>query len=448
MKKHIKKFILVLIVLISFSQFACGKAINLSFDKSSPSTLTISVDGKLKKIYFASSTDSEEIEDFNDLYSNGKITLDSSFFANYENGTYKLTVKAKSTKTYYIKVSGVAYAFNMVNKKDIFNIQEDKYYVLFSREGCGGCEQLKPDSITFNNFLSEYPDGTIPKMYVVDYSDPDMEVSKGEERSLLGLSNYEDLINNVSISTPTMMVIEKGVCTEYYINASNVSSFIYIEMKNIKDKIITHNVDSPAEIKIPLDFTPNRYSVLKPEDNKKSYIISSTYKLGETGFDGTDMVFSKYEFNRFMPGIYTLRIFNSETEQEKVLTLIIDSILNYITIDQIFEQKEENYYVFFLKDGCSGCASVEPTLYKYSQNYEKYDSEENYPIYAILRTMNMGFSYIGDPEVFVGATEWDQIKLGYYPRVVLIKNHEIVELYKNEGSQITKHFSEIMSKIK
>ena len=121
MKKHIKKFILVLIVLISFSQFACGKAINLSFDKSSPSTLTISVDGKLKKIYFASSTDSEEIEDFNDLYSNGKITLDSSFFANYENGTYKLTVKAKSTKTYYIKVSGVAYAFNMVNKKDIFN---------------------------------------------------------------------------------------------------------------------------------------------------------------------------------------------------------------------------------------------------------------------------------------------------------------------------------------
>ena len=439
-----KKYILLLLLLVSFTLLSCSNKTVETFDRSNPTPIVVNVDGDLKEIKVKGNDVNDIITSFEDLYSNGQVILGSNFFSKYENGKYTIEITSNKKVTISIELEGENQPLNLIKKKDIFSLEEARYYVLFLREGCGGCEQLKPDLATFNDFLLEYPDGTLDSLYAVDYLDPDYEASKGEKTNYIGISSYDELINDVSISTPTLMIVENGAISEYYVGATNISSFFYIEMSNIKDKIIIHNIDSPKVITVELDFIPKKYSITKPDGKTSTYNVND-YNSNTSGFDGKNMIYTQYYFNSFFPGTYKVSIFNDEIQKD--LIIIIKSEFNYITVDQIFDQKEEAYYVFFLRDGCSGCNSVKPTLLKYSKYYEQYDSSENYPIYAIHRSMNT-FNFFGEPEVFVGAKEYTEIKLGYYPRVVLIKNHEIVELYKNEGNQILSHFNEIMKKLK
>lgn len=441
-----KKFLILLFFITSiFLLSSCGKS-ELTFDKASPNPIVINIEGELKEITVTntSKTFEDKVTEFEDVLSEGVVTLGSVFFTNYSPDTYDITVSAKKNYKITVKVSGDDAKFTMIKKKEIFDINEDRYYVLFSRSGCANCALLRPDLIVFNNFLNSYPSGLLDNLYVVDYTDPEMETSKGTSTEYTGISSYEELINDVSLSTPTLLVIENGAVLDYYVNASNISSFMYIEMSNIQKEYIIHNIDDPKQISIPLDFTPTRYKVSSSEDEGLFYRVND-YVEGSNGFDGSNMIFAQYTFDAYFPGIYTLTIAN-KTETKDV-TLIIKSEFKYISIVDIFNQEEESYYVFFLRDGCSGCASVKPTLLRYSQYYDRYDSEQNYPLYAIHRSMNSELN-TGTPEFFIGAKEYNEIKLGYYPRVLLIQNHEVVDCYKNEGSQIRNHFTQIMSKLK
>ncbi len=441
-----KKFILILLMLIVFTLTACGSKNETSFDRNNPSPIIVTIEGDLKEITVVGVNVNDKVTEFEDIIKNGNVVLGSLFFSKYENGKYEITVKADNKVVLTVNLEGNDYNYTYTKKADVFKKNEKRYYVLFSRSGCSGCAQLSPDLIVFNNFLQEYPKGMVSSLYVVDYDDPEFETSKGEGTNYTGISTYDELINNVSISTPTLMVIENGAVQDYYIGASNISSYFYIEMDNIKNNCIIHNVDDAKTIKIALDFTPTHFRLYEEDNTSYNYKVSE-YTEGNTGFDGSDMIFGQYYFNSFLPGNYRLEFYNSEGNSKEV-QLIIKSTFRYITVDTMFDQEEEAYYVFFLRDGCSGCNAVKPTLLKYSNYYDIYDNGENYPIYAVHRSMNNRFKYFGDPEYFVGAKSYEEIKLGYYPRVVLVKNHEIVEVYKNEGNQILTHFKELMSKIK
>ena len=109
----------------------------------------------------------------------------------------------------------------------------------------------------------------------------------------------------------------------------------------------------------------------------------------------------------------------------------------------MFDQKEDAYYVFWLKDGCPGCNSVKPTLLKYAQEYMNLDKEKAYPIYAVHRSQNSG-NYFGTPEVFIGVDNIEDFKLGYYPRVFLIENGVITVVYGNVGVAILPYFNELL----
>ena len=440
-----KKYILFVLVFLLFVLSSCEKTNNESFNRDNPSPIIVNIEGDLKEITVKGKDINDTVTEFEGILKNGNVILGSLFFANYENGNYQITIKAGKKVNLTVELSGTNYDFDMIKKQNVFSQRGERYYVLFSREGCSGCEQLRPDLITFNNFLSTYPDGAVNKLYVVDYSDPDFEASKGEGTNYIGISTYDELINNVSISTPTLMVIDKGAVLEYYIGASNISSFFYIEMANIKQEVIIHTVEDPKVISVDLDFTPTKYIVTSEADVNYTYRVNE-YEEGKTGFDGTTMFFTKNFFNQYVPGIYTVLLYDA-SGHEKTFKVISQSTFRIIKIEDIFEQEEEAYYVFFLRDDCSGCAAVKPTLLKYAKYYDLYDNGENYPIYAIHRSMNNS-TYIGNPEFFVGAKEYTEIRLGYYPRVVLVKNHEIVELYKNEGNGILTHFRELMSKLK
>ena len=67
-------------------------------------------------------------------------------------------------------------------------------------------------------------------------------------------------------------------------------------------------------------------------------------------------------------------------------------------------------------------------------------------MYAAHRSHNSTIDIYGTPENFVGVSSLDDLKLGFYPRVVLIQNGVITKLYDTKTDPISKHFNNIMSK--
>lgn len=442
-----KKYLLLLIVFISAVFYGCEKDISSTsflFNKEKPEPITLTYEGELKRIQVEGTRISETITDFKNLIQNNSVILNYDFFAPYEAGGYLISLESDTISNYTVTLTGEGNPYNYIRKQDIFNIEESKYYVFFTREGCSGCEKLKPDLAKFNSFLAKYPNGTVPSIYLVDYEAADYEASKGENPSLTGVSSYDELINNVSLSTPTIAIVENGVITEYYSGYSNVSSFLYVEMSNIEKQFIIHNIDSPKEIEFSLDFIPKKYSITDSEGESSIYSIKTGYTSESTGFNEGTMHFQAYTFNKFINGIYTLKIYNDTNSFS--ITLIITSIFNYIELEDLFNMPEESYYVFFLKDGCPYCNSLKPALQKYTNFHKIYNSEDNYPMYAAHRSHNSTLDIYGTPENFVGVSSLDDLKLGFYPRVVLIQNGVITKLYDTKTDPISKHFNNIMSK--
>lgn len=445
MKKY---FLLLLLISVSIVFFGCGGDNNddgsIIFNKENPTPITIDYTGELKSIKVEGTGVSEVITNFNDLVENKSIILDFDFFAPYKEGGYVITVESDTITEYIITLTGEGGSYNYIKKQDVFNIDEKKYYVAFTREGCSGCEKLKPDLNAFNTFLSKYPKGTAPSLYFVDYTDPDYESSKGDSTSLTGISSYEELINDVSLSTPTLAIIEDGVITEYYSGYSNVLSFIYIEMSSLEKQYIIHNIDNPKEIELALDFTPTKYSITNANNEKTTHSVKTGYSSDTTGFSEGIMHFQTYQFNKLMNGIYKLEIYN--TDESYSVTLIVTSIFNYIDLQDLFNIPEESYYVFFLKDGCPYCNSLKPSLQKYTKFHKVYNTDDNYPMYAAHRSHNSTIDIYDTQENFIGVSSLDDLKLGYYPRVVLIQNGVITKVYDTKTNPISEHFNNIMSK--
>lgn len=435
-----KKILLLLIISLSIIAFGCGKKVDLKFDKSNPSEIVLTYEGTLKSITLKSDKETIKVENFEELVNNNTISFDSTFFTSYENGIYTLTVEANKTTSYNLTITGEFVSFNYIRKQEIFDYPDDKLYVAFTRDGCSGCEKVKPDLITFNVFMNQYS-GKAGKFVFVDYKANDYESSKGQEKNLVGIDSYEKLINDVQLTTPTLAIVEKGIITSYYGGASNISTFLNIEIEKIKAENIIYNIDNSKEVKVPLNFTPKKYEITYPDGTNKKHSIRETYTPGSVGFNEGQMIFPDKFFNSYLPGSYKIKFFNDETE--KTINIDITSELNYIDVTQIFNQNHNEYYVFFLRDGCSGCNAVKPMLKTYTKNYLNYDSEENYPLYAIHRSQ-VKVSIFGNPENFVGVSKYEDIKLGYFPRVVLIKNGVIVEVYTNSDGTIKSHFNSVM----
>lgn len=217
-----------------------------------------------------------------------------------------------------------------------------------------------------------------------------------------------------------------------------------------KETNISINIDDPKGIKIDVKFTPTKYSITDSENNMSEYDLPHT--IYPTGLEKTPVtsqysngyvIFHAYRFNTLKPGNYKLNIYNEENC--KTVNLNITSTFNYIDIENIFKVSESKYYVFILKDGCSSCNKVKPILLEYSKNYSDYSMEENYPLYAVHRshiynieTSSLRVNIIGIADNLIDVSNYSDIKITGFPRVVLIENGKITKVYK--VGDILNHF--------
>lgn len=338
------------------------------------------------------------------------------------------------------------YEFTYINKKDIFSLEDEKYYVTFVNSESLKSNDFETILIEFNNLLISYPENIVPKFYLIDIDKS--ENSIGENKDLIGINNFNDLINNAKIENNTLIIVENSTIIEYYTGINNISSYINLEIKNISNENILHDIDNSKETKISVDFIPTQYSITDSNNNKEEYKLPHTiYPTGKasitTEYSDGYVIFNAYRFNTLKPGNYKLDIYNEEVC--KTVNLYVISQFNYIDVENIFEVTDDKYYVFFLKDGCPYCNSVKPTLLEYSKNYLEYTMQENYPIYAVHRSHNYNFktnglrvNIVGSADNLIGVDTYTDIKFTGYPRVVLIENGVITKAYKT--SQIIEFF--------
>ncbi|MDD3437674.1 MAG: hypothetical protein PHC64_11035 [Candidatus Gastranaerophilales bacterium] len=108
----------------------------------------------------------------------------------------------------------------VITQGDIFEIEAEEYYVLFVKDGCGGCEKIKPDAIKYHR--SAFVKTKLPKIYLVNVSDPTNQGIIGKEDNLEGVT---DLIDLKITRTPTLIVIKDGKIVAHYIDAKMVGGF-------------------------------------------------------------------------------------------------------------------------------------------------------------------------------------------------------------------------------
>ena len=115
---------------------------------------------------------------------------------------------------------------------------------------------------------------------------------------------------------------------------------------------------------------------------------------------------------------------------------------------KIFEQKEDKYYVFFYRDGCSGCEDTKPYILAYikalkSGNYEgarqiygvNLSSGNNYLMYVTNKTSGGQGT---DERFWVdGVTNWEDLKIGSTPSLITIylKDGVKVAQYAGQGKE-------------
>lgn len=438
-----KKFLMYLIILFLIPLLGCTnkKVITYSFDRNNPTSIQIPLTSEINYLTISGENTnltftSNELIEFID---NNNLILDYYFFYNFKKGVYNCTLSTNEKNEFNIKLIGELYEFDSTNKKDVFSIEKEKYYVLFSKENCSSCAKLSLELKIFDELLKSYPITSLPSLYVINCTND--EASIGNNDSLIGIDNYEDLINNVNLNTPTLAIIENGKITHYYVGYNNISSYLRIEKENISKYNILHNIDDPKVITIPLDFVPIKYSITKADGKKITYTIPTEYIAGGTGYNDGNLIFSIYNFNNKLPGTYKLKIFNNDNSFEA--TLYITSAFNYISINDLFNMPDEKYYVFFLRDGCSGCNYAKPTLLEYTKNYTSYSSNLSYPLYAVHRSQHSADIY-AETDNIIGVSSLEELKISAFPRVILIENGVITELYTNKlNPDIVEYFSSI-----
>ena len=108
----------------------------------------------------------------------------------------------------------------------------------------------------------------------------------------------------------------------------------------------------------------------------------------------------------------------------------MDGIKN-LKQQEIFTQSENKYYVFFYREGCSGCEDTKPYIKAYIKALKTGNYEGARPIYGVNLsdeanyTMYVSYSKEGgqgtDGRFFVdGVTKWEDLYIGSTPSLITV----------------------------
>ena len=114
------------------------------------------------------------------------------------------------------------------------------------------------------------------------------------------------------------------------------------------------------------------------------------------------------------------------TSSSKVIKKHDYSEINYAKISyfSIFEQNEDEYYVYFYSPYCIHCSLLKDDIIEFTLS-------SNIPVYFVEVTEDMEF--VDDIFLTIGANEYSKVFAGKTPQLSFIKNHEVYfSIYGND----------------
>lgn len=98
-----------------------------------------------------------------------------------------------------------------------------------------------------------------------------------------------------------------------------------------------------------------------------------------------------------------------------------------IKATEIFTQKEDSYFVYFYKPGCSACENLKPRL----NEYISFAKGKSLPKVYKMNVLNMPNLNAPDnwKEVIVGKTSIMEITIGTTPTLLLIEEKEVAKVF-------------------
>lgn len=414
--KIIKKYILMILTLTILIITGCETketTTPISYDKSTPTSLELEYTGSPNYLKISNSNYLKEYTDTSSFVNNNKLVFDKDFFMNLYQGEYEIEISdSNNTKKYLLTVTNYNKNFESIDVEEIFT-KDEEFYVLFSKDSCPACENLKPKAIEFNDFLISYNSCYTKKLYYVDTS-----------------TAPAGSVPEVT-SSPTLLHIKDKKIEQAYVGVIEITEYINETIDYIKNiKVINSLIENPKETTVNVDFIPTKYTI-SGNGVDKTYDAKSRYD--ETS---KSIIFASGYWNMYLPGLYSLRIYN-DTNSIDVMVHVYGTF-DYINKEQIFQIDEEKYYVFIYRDGCTYCGKVKPFLLDYVTYSKKNNTA---PIYAINYAASTNVTLGKDTDNTVGLTSSEELTITGFPRVLVIENGVITEGLKT--SAIISLFTEL-----
>lgn len=319
-------------------------------------------------------------------------------------------------RNYVLKVVWGNYEFT--NDVDIFEKTEDKYLVYFMKDDCPYCEKIKDDVLKYiYKSGKELYKGT-RKLYVVNLKSNEYTSSiyKTYNGNTLHIDNAKSVEELYIAQTPTLIEINNKIATLSAETSSSViealENYLVIDGKEGDTNLyeISFELDTQVLYEgVLVNSIPSvklhKWQTLDtlPEISKEDYILLGWQLDDET--------------------------ITSITGQNAVLKPLWASSKYYEEIEdnQIFNQKENRYFVYFMKDGCTYCEKAKPKVLEYASNANTSKYKNSPKVYVVNLKKNGKSSKIlreytdNESGTFVdGAKTWDELYIPSTPTLIEI----------------------------
>ena len=375
-----------------------------------------------------------------------KITLnvpvrEGYTFIGWEENSILIDDTDLEKRNYDLKAVWSSNEYTYINDSEIFLQDENSYLVYFMKDECSYCNAIKEDVIKYLYKINTEIYKESKKIYIVnlsyndsasiiyrEYANADAQGSNGKTY-VDGVNKYDDLYIS---ATPTLIKVDEKdeIKTSYFLASGSTDIKEALEYQLIKNG---EKVDE-TKYKIEFDLGYDNLS-MEPIEYYKWQTISKLPTPTR----------SEYVFNGWKLDDSVVSVIYDK-DAKLVAQWISKEYYREIDDTEIFNQKENKYLVYFMKDGCTYCNKIKADVDDYITKSlsEEYKNSLKLYVVNLNDTDGKGRSIIlrsytgengdGDGDTFVsGAQSWDQLYVPSTPTLISITFENNKNVVKLEG---------------
>lgn len=331
----------------------------------------------------------------------------------------KFCADSSNMSKYLISINHPYY--EEIEDVNIFRQKEERYLVYFMKDGCNYCDHIKNEVYYYTYRRMREKTDSILKLYAVNLN------TGGKKSTLL---NSEDNIDgvtrfdNLQISaTPTLIeiYIKDGIATSKYLATGKTDVVRTLDKYISKDD---NKINDRTLYRIEFDL-----------DYEEKELEDLTFYAGEDVVLPSpmrdDYAFIGWEYNNELLDTIENKNYKLKAKWGNY---------DFIKDEDVFNQSESNYLVYFVKDDCSYCDKIKNDVMEYY--YDANHNNKMIDLYVVNLKKNGIKSEILTPKgdgsnVIDGIMKWDELYIDGTPLLIEVDNNRA--MFVAEGATKVKN---------